>query len=247
MHPLPWTNLLLSLRHELEALTDARFNSVLLNLYRDQNDRMGFHSDNEPSLGLVPTVASLSYGATRTLIFKHKKLKSLERKRVPLTSGSLLLRGPTQRNWDHGLIARAQPCGPRINLTFRNILKLTRRALLHPNLGHIFLHRRTPLHSGSFGFPPLSKPGSRAFLTLSMLAMGNDPDNSPHRPFNSGRCGARRRSAASPLPPRSLLAIAADCAIGAHFRFGVRPAGYAESRRGPARSSTSGISQRSAK
>lgn len=124
MYPLPWTNLLLSLRHELEALTDARFNSVLLNLYRDQNDRMGFHSDNEPSLGLEPTIASLSYGATRTLIFKHKKLKHLERKRVPLTSGSVLLMcGATQRNWEHGVDRESQPCGPRINLTFRNIIK----------------------------------------------------------------------------------------------------------------------------
>jgi len=124
MYPLPWTNLLLSLRHELEVLTDARFNSVLLNRYRDQNDRMGFHSDDEPSLGLEPTIASLSYGETRTLIFKHKKLKELERKRVPLTSGSLLLmRGATQRNWAHGIERETRPCGPRINLTFRNILK----------------------------------------------------------------------------------------------------------------------------
>jgi len=124
MHPLPWTNLLLSLRRELEALTDARFNSVLLNLYRDQNDRMGFHSDDEPSLGLEPTIASLSYGATRTLIFKHKKLKEIGRKRIPLTSGSLLLmRGPTQKNWVHGIDRESIPCGPRINLTFRNIIK----------------------------------------------------------------------------------------------------------------------------
>jgi alkylated DNA repair dioxygenase AlkB len=124
MHPLPWTNLLLSLRHELEALTDSRFNSVLLNLYRDHNDRMGFHSDNEPSLGKEPTIASLSYGATRTLIFKHKKRSDLARKKVPLVSGSLLLmRGPTQMNWAHGIDKESTPCGPRINLTFRNIMK----------------------------------------------------------------------------------------------------------------------------
>lgn len=124
MHPLPWTNLLLSLRRELEELTDSRFNSVLLNLYRDHNDRMGFHSDNEPSLGKEPTIASLSYGATRTLIFKHKKRSELERKKVALHSGSvLLMRGPTQANWAHGIDKESKPCGPRINLTFRNILK----------------------------------------------------------------------------------------------------------------------------
>lgn len=124
MHPLPWTHLLLSLRREVEQLTDSRFNSVLLNLYRDHNDRMGFHSDNEPSLGKEPIIASLSYGAARTLIFKHKKRRDLPRKRVPLSSGSLLLmRGPTQINWAHGIHKETTSCGPRINLTFRNILR----------------------------------------------------------------------------------------------------------------------------
>ena len=124
MHPLPWTDLLLSLKRELELLTEARFNSVLLNLYRNQNDRMGFHSDNEPSLGPDPTIASLSYGATRTLIFKHKRRKDLPTRNLKLTSGSLLLmKGATQRNWNHGINKEAAPCGPRINLTFRNIMK----------------------------------------------------------------------------------------------------------------------------
>jgi alkylated DNA repair dioxygenase AlkB len=124
MRPLPWTDLLLSLRRELELLIDDRFNSVLLNLYRNQNDRMGFHSDNEPSLGADPTIASLSYGATRTLIFKHKRRKDVPPKSLRLTSGSLLLmKGATQRNWNHGINKEAEPCGPRINLTFRNIIK----------------------------------------------------------------------------------------------------------------------------
>lgn len=124
MHPLPWTNLLLSLKTELEKLTTARFNSVLLNLYRDQNDRMGFHSDNEASLGPEPTIASLSYGATRTLLFKHKRRADLPLKKVKLTSGSLLLmKGPTQQNWKHGINKESVVCGPRINLTFRNIMK----------------------------------------------------------------------------------------------------------------------------
>lgn len=124
MFPLPWNNLLLSLKKQLEDIVSESFNSVLLNLYRDQNDRMGFHSDNEPSLGPDPTIASLSYGATRTLIFKHKHIKDLTTKSLKLTSGSLLLmRGKTQRNWNHGINKEAIKCGPRVNLTFRNILK----------------------------------------------------------------------------------------------------------------------------
>lgn len=123
MTPLPWTNLLSSLKRQLEEIIDEKFNSVLLNLYRNQNDRMGFHSDNEPSLGAHPTIASLSYGATRTLIFKHKRKKELATKALKLTSGSLLLmRGETQKNWNHGINKEATICGPRVNLTFRNII-----------------------------------------------------------------------------------------------------------------------------
>jgi alkylated DNA repair dioxygenase AlkB len=124
MHPLPWTNLLLSLKREVEGVSGTLFNSVLLNLYRNQNDRMGFHSDNEPSLGLEPTIASLSYGATRTLIFKNKRNADVPLKHLKLTSGSLLLmKGETQRNWAHGINKESGICGPRINLTFRNIIK----------------------------------------------------------------------------------------------------------------------------
>ncbi len=124
MYPMMWTSLLLALRLELERLIDIKFNSVLLNLYRDQNDRMGFHSDNEPSLGPDPTIASLSFGATRTLIFKHKRHRDWENKSLKLTSGSLLLmKGQTQKNWNHGINKETSPCGPRVNLTFRNIFK----------------------------------------------------------------------------------------------------------------------------
>ncbi|RMB55775.1 alkylated DNA repair dioxygenase AlkB [Sphingomonas sp. PP-CE-3A-406] len=124
MFPMPWTNLLLSIKRELESIVDARFNSVLLNLYRDNNDSMGFHSDNEPSLGKEPTIASLSYGATRTLLFKHKKKVDLPVKAISLTSGSMMLmQGPTQSFWKHGINKESKRCDSRINLTFRNILK----------------------------------------------------------------------------------------------------------------------------
>jgi alkylated DNA repair dioxygenase AlkB len=122
MHPLPWTNLLLELKRKLEECTEARFNSVLLNLYRDHSDRMGFHSDNERELGPEPTIASLTYGATRTLLLKHKKKTELPLKTVRLFNGSvLLMKGKTQQNWKHGINSESMPCGPRINLTFRNI------------------------------------------------------------------------------------------------------------------------------
>jgi alkylated DNA repair dioxygenase AlkB len=122
MSPLPWTNLLLEIKRTLEDCTGEEFNSVLLNLYRDQRDRMGFHSDNERELGPEPTIGSISYGATRNLVFKHKRHKDLPTKTVRLTSGSvLLMKGPTQQNWSHGINSESRRCGPRINLTFRRI------------------------------------------------------------------------------------------------------------------------------
>jgi alkylated DNA repair dioxygenase AlkB len=124
--PLPWTDLLLEIRKRIETLTAASFNSVLLNYYRDNRDSMGFHSDDEPELGLRPVIASLSLGEERTLILKHKLNKLAKPIRLKLASGSLLLmKGETQKYWTHGIAKESRPCGPRINLTFRQIIPPT--------------------------------------------------------------------------------------------------------------------------
>lgn len=120
--PLPWTDLLRELKRRIEDCTEATFNSVLLNLYRDQNDSMGFHSDDEKELGPEPVIASLSFGATRTFMFKHKHRQGLPSVSVPLDEGSvLLMKGKTQKNWKHAINRETAPCGPRVNLTFRLI------------------------------------------------------------------------------------------------------------------------------
>ena len=122
--PLPWSPLIADIRSRVEIATGARFNSVLLNYYRDQRDSMGFHSDDEPELGRNPIIASVSLGESRTLVLKHKRLKRAKAVRIDLASGSLLLmKGETQRNWKHGIEKLDHPCGPRVNLTFRRILK----------------------------------------------------------------------------------------------------------------------------
>ena len=119
--PSPWTAALSHIRQLAEDATQARFNSVLLNLYRDQNDRVGWHSDNEPELGPTPTIASVSLGETRELLFKHR-VEKLGTHKIPLTHGSLLvMSGDTQRNWLHAINKESRPTGKRINLTFRQI------------------------------------------------------------------------------------------------------------------------------
>jgi alkylated DNA repair dioxygenase AlkB len=121
LEPLPWTPLLLHLRAAVEAACGGRFNSVLLNLYRNERDSMGMHSDDEPELGPAPVIASLSFGTTRTLILRHKRDKHTIR--LPLSDGSLLLMaGATQEHWLHGINKSTRPLGARINLTFRYIV-----------------------------------------------------------------------------------------------------------------------------
>jgi alkylated DNA repair dioxygenase AlkB len=123
LDPLPWTDLLATLRSRVEALAEASFNSVLLNYYRDHRDSMGMHSDDEPELGRNPVIASLSFGEQRTFVLKHKSNKALKPVHVELLSGSLLLmKGATQHHWKHGINKLVRPCGPRVNLTFRRIL-----------------------------------------------------------------------------------------------------------------------------
>ncbi|MGJ7915140.1 alpha-ketoglutarate-dependent dioxygenase AlkB family protein [Massilia sp. LXY-6] len=118
--PLPMTPLLEQLRGAVEGATGHRYNSVLLNYYRDGADSMGMHSDDEPELGPHPAIASLSYGAARAFILRHKRTgRTLK---FDLADGNLLLMaGALQQNWLHGINKTVKPVGPRLNLTFRYI------------------------------------------------------------------------------------------------------------------------------
>ena len=118
--PRPWLPALQALRQRLEAATQARFNSVLLNLYRDGRDSMGWHADDEPELGSAPAIASLSLGATRRFRLRPRTGLAHPPLSLDLPGGSLLLmRGPTQQHWQHALPKTARQVGPRLNLTFR--------------------------------------------------------------------------------------------------------------------------------
>lgn len=124
LRPLPWTDLLREVKRRIQDCTDQSFNAVFLNLYRDHNDSMGFHSDDERELGQNPVIASLTFGATRTFLLKHKFNKDLPLVKIPLESGTvLLMKGQTQHNWKHGINKQTAPCGPRVNLTFRTLYR----------------------------------------------------------------------------------------------------------------------------
>ena len=118
---LAWTEELLCLKQTIENVTGANYNSCLLNLYHNGNEGLGWHSDDEESLGKNNNIASLSLGAERKFLFKHKLTKQTVS--ILLEHGSLLvMKGSTQSNWLHSLPKSKKILQPRINLTFRSIM-----------------------------------------------------------------------------------------------------------------------------
>ncbi|MEE8538503.1 MAG: alpha-ketoglutarate-dependent dioxygenase AlkB, partial [Woeseiaceae bacterium] len=106
----------------VEDLAELSFNGVLLNLYRDGQDSVGWHADNEPGLGPEPVIASLSLGAARRFQLKHRTDRT-RRVALDLPHGScLIMRGKTQQCWLHQLPKTYTKVGLRINLTFRRMV-----------------------------------------------------------------------------------------------------------------------------
>ncbi|MBB1274728.1 alpha-ketoglutarate-dependent dioxygenase AlkB [Psychromonas sp. SR45-3] len=119
-----FTARLLSLKSQIEAVTSYRFNCVLANLYRDGQDSVGYHADNEKILGENPVIASYSLGATRRFLLKHNQDK-LQKVACELQHNSLLLmHGELQHHWQHCITKTQRNVAPRINLTFRLIKPL---------------------------------------------------------------------------------------------------------------------------
>jgi alkylated DNA repair dioxygenase AlkB len=117
--PRAWPTGLQPIRARLARELGVSFNSVLANLYRNGADAMGWHSDAEPELGPTPVIASLSLGATRRFVLKHRHEPEC-RLALELGHGSLLvMAGGTQQHYRHALPRTRRPVGERINLTFR--------------------------------------------------------------------------------------------------------------------------------
>jgi alkylated DNA repair dioxygenase AlkB len=114
----PFTTELLTLKSKIEAISQEKFNCVLVNLYRNGQDSNGWHADNEPELGKNPVIASLSLGATRRFDLRHNLTN--EKLSFDLTNGSLLLmKGEMQHFWKHQIAKTKKVDTARINLTFR--------------------------------------------------------------------------------------------------------------------------------
>ncbi len=121
--PNPWTEDLLFIKSRITKTAQINFSSVLLNYYRNGQDSMGWHSDDEKELGQNPVIGSISFGETRLFQLRHLTRKDLKKVDIKLTNGSfLLMKGPTQHYWEHQIPKTSKHLTPRINLTFRTIV-----------------------------------------------------------------------------------------------------------------------------
>jgi len=119
---LPWTETLNKIKNKVEKISNEKFNSCLLNLYHNGNEGMGWHSDDEKMIVPKSAIASVSFGAPRKFVFKHKKDKT--QVSTILENGSLLvMKDKTQIEWLHALPKSLKIKTPRINLTFRTIVE----------------------------------------------------------------------------------------------------------------------------
>ncbi len=117
-----WPSELMKIRHKVENELQDSFNAVLLNLYRNGNDSVAWHSDKENNTGQNPNIASITFGETRIFKLRHKFNKELPVIEIPLHHGSfLLLSGTTNTFWQHQVPKTAKQILPRINLTFRQV------------------------------------------------------------------------------------------------------------------------------
>jgi len=120
-HSRPWTSCLLNIKQKIETISQASFNSVLLNFYRSGADSVAWHSDDEPELGRNPVIGSVSFGQQRFFQMKHKILKE-EKQKIILGHGDfLLMKGSTQHYWVHQIPKSKTTMKERINLTFRTV------------------------------------------------------------------------------------------------------------------------------
>lgn len=116
---LPWTEGLRTIKGKAEAFAGSQFNSVLLNYYRNGNDSMSWHSDDERELGINPVIASVNLGQVRRFDFRRRD-DHADKHSVLLTDGSILvMKGEIQHYWQHQLPKSKRAAGARINLTFR--------------------------------------------------------------------------------------------------------------------------------
>lgn len=121
LHPQPWGAAVSEVRTRVESVAGVRFDSVLLNLYRDGRDSMGWHADDETALGAEPVIASATFGDIRRFVLKRRDDSSVRVEVQPAHGSVIVMSGRAQHEWLHHVPKTARPVAPRVNLTFRQL------------------------------------------------------------------------------------------------------------------------------
>jgi alkylated DNA repair dioxygenase AlkB len=121
LQPKEWNKGLLYIKDKIEEAAGIKFNSVLMNWYRDGNDHISWHTDAEKELGINPIIGSANFGETRRFLLRRSDNKN-EKIEIPLKHGTvLIMKGETQHFWQHSVPKEKKIKGSRFNLTFRSI------------------------------------------------------------------------------------------------------------------------------
>ena len=115
--------ILKNIKHKVEIFTGKKFNFVLMNRYKDGNDKIMAHRDSEKELGIDPTIVGVSFGSVRDVCFApYKFIPEILQKRITIELGHgsvFVMHPPTNDHWTHEIPIRANVKTPRISLTFR--------------------------------------------------------------------------------------------------------------------------------
>ena len=117
----PWPKFLLKIKEDVEKATGLKFNFCLLNRYKDGEDLIHYHADDEDDLGDEIHVAGVSFGTERDFLLKNNADKDVIK--YNLGVGSLIvMKHPTNSYWKHSIPKRTGVKTPRVSLTFRLIV-----------------------------------------------------------------------------------------------------------------------------
>lgn len=116
---IPWSEEMKKLVEDLELLLDFKFDYALFNLYRDGKDYISYHSDREAIGSGKDIIASISLGASRRFILRNNKDKNIKKEYLLEHGDLIIMKGDTQKYWQHTIPKMLRVKEPRLNITIR--------------------------------------------------------------------------------------------------------------------------------
>jgi len=118
---LTFPTVLEDLLQQINKLLNVELNHVVILLYRDGNDSIGFHKDKTLDLDENSPIVSLSLGCTRKYCLRDNIFNPKINQEIDLENNTLLILGPrTNENFYHSIKqSEDDKISPRISITFR--------------------------------------------------------------------------------------------------------------------------------